>query len=66
MEFVISNVSEDNFMIKSISYHILLVLAAPGNIGDMLMNLHTTLINRNINNLELMESILKLSNLESA
>ena len=65
MEIVLNNIDEDSFIIKSMAYHILLILAAPSSIEELLTNMQTTLINRNINHMKMIISIIKYCSLNT-
>ena len=65
MEIVLNNIDEDSFIIKSMAYHILLILAAPNSIEELLNNMQTTLINRNINHMKMIISIIKYCSLNT-
>lgn len=60
LEMTLNNIREQSSIVRSAAYYVMLSEAAPGSIGDCLANLHTTLINRNINNAEFVAAVLAL------
>jgi hypothetical protein len=63
LECAINNTYEQSFIIRVACYYILLIEAAPVTIGESLHNLHSTLISRNVYNLQFILSLAKLCNL---
>ena len=59
VELVLNNIDENSFIIKSMTYNLMLVLAAPNSIKELMNNLQSTLINRNSNHLKMIITILK-------
>ena len=59
VELVLNNIDENSFIIKSMTYNLMLVLAAPNSIKELVNNLQSTLINRNANHLKMIITILK-------
>lgn len=66
LEMVINNVHEESYIVKCAAYSILLAESAPQSITCMLHNLQATLIDRNLNNVNFVISLVKLGDLSAA